>query len=58
MIDTYENERVKVPAADKEVAKLENKKAIYLAAIDKEISKEPEYEGKGKGIDYGSSSDK
>ena len=58
MINTYENERVKVPAADKEVAKLENKKAIYLAAIDKEISKEPEYEGKGKGIDYGSSSDK
>lgn len=58
MIDTYENERVKVPAAEREVAKLENKKAIYLAALDKEVSKEPEYEGKGKGIDYGSSSKK
>ncbi len=58
MIDTYENERIKVPAAEREVAKLENKKAIYLAALDKEVSKEPDYEGKGKGIDYASSSNK
>lgn len=58
MIDTYENERIRVPAAEKEISKLENKKAIYLAALDKEIPKEPEYEGKGKGIDYSSSSKK
>lgn len=60
MIETYESERLRVPAAEKEISKLENKKAVYLDALDEKVSKksEPEYEGKGKGIDYSSSKNK
>jgi hypothetical protein len=56
MIETYESERVRVPAAEKEISKLESKKAVYLDALSEKGSKEPEpqYEGKGKGIDYSS----
>lgn len=60
MIETYEGERTKVPAAEKEISKLENKKAVYLEALGEKASIESEskYEGKGKGVDYSSSNKK
>lgn len=56
MIETYESECSRVPAAEKEISKLESKKAVYIDALNEKGSKEsePEYEGKGKYIDYNS----
>lgn len=60
IIETYESERSRVPAAEKEISKLENKKAVYIDALNEKGSKESEseYEGKGKGVDYSSSNKK